>query len=127
MHPAKLHPSERHFGVCVTDAADNNEKTSAKCGRRSREEQKKNRPGECPNQSLLSSLLTFKRVEIETVVSRMTCNILCQRIHISEGLEPKITADTSIHWPNSKLSLFLGRAVDKISAYISLKGTYTIL
>lgn len=44
------------------------------------EGEKKTGPGECPNQGLLSSSLTFKRVGNETSVSKMTCNILRQWI-----------------------------------------------
>lgn len=74
----------------------------------------KNRPGECPTQSLLSSLLTFKRVEIETAVSRMTWNILCQRLHQREGLKAKPNSwSVYIHRPNSKLSPFLCASVQK--------------
>lgn len=52
---------------------------------------KKIGPGECPNQGLLSSPLTFKRAGNETAVSKMTCNIPCQGIHQREVLK----ADTN--------------------------------
>lgn len=52
---------------------------------------KKTGPGECLNQGLLSSPLTFKREGNETAVSKMTCNIPCQGIHQREALK----ADTN--------------------------------